>query len=388
MSVRIPTIQELELVRQQVYINTFGSDCNFDPSTPLGQLVSNEAAADYEIYLGVQTALTSADANQATYTQLDNIATLLNILRNAGLKTICYSCTLTGTNGTVIPQGSQASDINGVIFESAVEATIVGGIATVDFVSVDPGVFLVPANTLTTVVSIVSGWSTITNPTSGKDGAGSLKDNAFRRSLLTRSQNMAYGLPGAIKAGVEGVDQVINAFVYSNITEGTSPAPYLIPVGTIIVVVYYNDLSIETNIANAIWTRLPGCGTATSTAGGTQKTVTLVVNGENIDIDFLQAEKTPVNFVVVIKQESGFTSQNETDIKNAIIDYVTDNAEIKGTLEYSKVYNVAMNAAPDAIFENFYMSTDVTPGSTDIVPIEANFWEVFTPGTVSVEYGS
>jgi hypothetical protein len=388
MSVTIPTIEQIESTLQTVFINSFGSDCNFDPSTPFGQLVSNLSAAIFEVWGGIQVAYSSSRADQATYLQLDGIATLLNISRDSGLKTICYSCTLTGTDGTVIPLGSQASDANGIIFESANEATIVGTTATVDFVSVDPGEFLVPINTLTSIVSAVSGWTAITNPTAGKDGSGAPKDNAFRQSILTESQNMAYGLQGAIRAGIEGVDQVISAYVFSNNTTTTAPSPFLNPPHTVIPVVYYNDVSIETDIANAIFTRL-GCNdTATSTAGGTQKTVDLDINGFTLPINFLQAEKTPVNFICVIKQDSSFTAQNVTDITNAINNYITDNPEIKGTLVYSKLYGVAMNAAPTAVFEDFYMSTATTPTSVDVVPLEANFWEVFIPGTVSFEYGA
>lgn len=74
------------------------------------------------------------------------------------------SAVITGTPGTVIPAGSQASS-NGYIFQTLAEVTIPGG-GTLDpvlFQAVQTGQIPVPVNSLTVIVTPVSGWTTVNN---------------------------------------------------------------------------------------------------------------------------------------------------------------------------------------------------------------------------------
>lgn len=388
MSVTIPTTEQIELSLQDVFTETFGSDVNFDPSTPTGQLVSNLTGAMQNLWEGIQTVYSASRADQASGQQLDDLAALLNIKRSDGLKTICYSCTLAGTNGTVIPKGTQAEDANGIIFESAVIATITAGIATVDFVSRDPGVYSVPAGTLTTIVTPITGWTSITNPTAGKDGAGDQTDTQLRLDILTRSQNLASGLEGSIRSAIEGVPGVLSAFVFVNYTALVSPPPYSIPGRNIICVVRYDDVSIEDDIAKAIYSRLPCCTTVNTILGGTAKDTVVLVNGFDFHILYNQSSTTPVNFIIDITQETDFSADDEAAMKNAITTYITDNMVVHGSLVYSKIYNYVLNAVPNAIVQSFYMSKNATPISTDVVTVTCDFWSMLIPGTITVNYGS
>lgn len=388
MSTTIPTTEEIQSTLQTVFTDTFGSDVNFDPSTPTGQLVANLTGAMQSLWEGIQASDSASRADQATGKQLDDLAALLNIKRSDGLKTICYSCTLTGTDSTIIPIGSQASDANGIIFESAVEGTINGGVATIDFVSQDPGVYSVPVHTLTNIITTISGWTSITNPTAGKDGSGDQTDTQLRLDILTRSQNLSYGLEGSIRSAIEGVAGVRSSFVFVNYTGSVSPAPYNSPPRSVLSVVNYDDVSIETDIAKAIYSRLP-CSTSVGTAlGGTQKDITLDINGFSQHIYFNQSSTTPVNFIINITQETYFSSDDELAMVNAIKTYIEDNMTVHSSLVYSYIYNYALNAVPEANVEDFWMSTDVTPISTDIETVLCDFWSILTTGTITVNYGA
>ena len=71
---------------------------------------------------------------------------------------------ITGTPATVIPAGSQASS-NGYVFQTLGDVTIPGS-GTLDpvvFQAVQTGPIPVPVNSLTTIVTPVSGWTTVNN---------------------------------------------------------------------------------------------------------------------------------------------------------------------------------------------------------------------------------
>ena len=88
--------------------------------------------------------------------------------------------TITGTPTTVIPAGSQASS-NGYVFQTLTNTTIPGGgsISDVLFQALFMGPVPVPIGTLTTIVTPVSGWSTVTNPADAILGATSDIANAL-----------------------------------------------------------------------------------------------------------------------------------------------------------------------------------------------------------------
>ena len=388
MSVSVKDYSEILSSVQEVITKAWGADVNFDESTPTGQFTANLAAALLELYTGLQASYDASRADQATGQQLDDLASLLNIKRNDGFKTVCKSCTLTGTDSTIIPQGTRAKTTDGIVFESAVEATITGTTATVDFVSQEPGNFTVAVGALDSIVDAVAGWSAITNPTAGTGGEGDQSDASLRQDILTRSQNLASGLQGSIRAGVEGVSGVKQAYVYVNYSGVTAPAPYLTPPFSVLTVVQYDDVSIENDIANAIYLKLPAAESVNSPAGGTQKSVNVNVNGYSWAMKWNQAAETALNFVVELEQLSTFTDQDRQNLEDAITNYVKDNALIAGKIVYSHIYNAMLDAVPDAVVLNFYMSTNVTPTTGDDVSLTANFWETYTTGIITVQYGS
>ena len=388
MSVAVKDYSALLSDVQEVITKAWGADVNFDESTPTGQFAANLASALLELYTGLQASYDASRADQAVGQQLDDLAALLNIKRSDGLKTVCKSCTLTGTNGTVILKGTRAKTTDDVVFESAVQATITGTTATVDFVSQEPGNFTVNAATLTTIVDTQAGWTAITNPTAGVGGAGDQSDTSLRQDILTRSQNLASGLQGSIRGGVEGVSGVKNAYVFVNYTNATSQAPYLTPPFSVLTVVQYDDTSIEDDIANAIYLKLPASESINSPAGGTPKSVNIDVNGYNWAMKWNQAAETPLNFVVELEQETTFTAEDKILLEDAIQTFVYDNALIHGKIIYSHLYNAMLEAVPTAVILNFFMSTDASPTTGDDVSLTANFWEIYTPGTITVQYGS
>ncbi len=388
MGINIPDFSDIQQSVATVLTNTYGSQLNLDPSTPTGQQAYNLAVSFQSQYQILQEAESSASVFSAQGNQLDNLTALLNIKRTDGAKTVCKSCVLTGTNGTIIPAGSEAKTADDIIFYSSYEVTIAGGTAVVDFISEDFGQFDVEVNTLNIIVSTISGWTAITNPTVGVDGADNQTDAELRQDVLTRSQNLARGYSGSIKASVEGVAGVLQAYVYVNYSNSTAPTPFSIPAHGVLVVIQYADQTLNPAIAEAIFTKLPCVTSYSSSAGGTQITQAVTITGGDIDINWNMAEEIPLNFVITIKELTTFTAEDSAAVTTTIQTYLKENATISGIIYYSKIYAAVVDAVPNGFIESFYMSRATTPTSTDIVPVEAAFWEVFVAGTVVIQYGS
>ena len=391
MSIEIPEFSDILNNVKLAFTNSLGSDLNFDPSTPTGQLVNEMAASYQSLYQLLQAAYSASRADQAQGTQLDDLVALLNIKRTDGKQTICKSCTLTGTNTTVIPVGAKAKTTDGIIFQAAQDIPILGTTGTGNFVSEDTGMFTVATGALTQIVDTQTGWNAITNPSPGVEGSDSQTDDELRSYVLSRSQNLAMGYEGAIKAFVEGVSGVLQCYVYVNYSNSVSPAPWTSPPNSLTIVIHYPDQGINADIAEAIFVKIPPVTTFngfTPPLAGTRITENVDITGQSLPINWTQADETPVNFVVDIVQQSSFTADDEQKVKDAIKDYFSDNALISGEIEYLKIVATIVDSVPTASFLNIYMSTNVNPQPTDVVDITANFWEIFVVGDIEVDYGS
>ncbi len=388
MSINVPDFSEVQQTVASILTSTYGNQLNLDGSTPTGQFAYNFAASLLSIYQLLQEAQSSSSVFTAQGDRLNDLCALINVSRTEGAKTVCKSCALTGVNGTIIPAGSQARTTDDIVFYSSTEVTIAGGNATVDFISQDFGQFDVEVNTLTTIVTEITGWNTVTNPTIGVDGADNQSDKELRNDVLTMSQNLARGYPGSIRAAVEGVAGVSQAYVYVNYSNSTAPSPFSIPAHGVLVVIQYADQTLNPLIAEAIFTKLPAITSYNSPAGGTQITQAVEITGTEIDVQWNMAAETPINFIVTIKALTTFTAEESQAVQTTIASFIKENSQIKGFLYYSKIYAAVVDAVPDGFIESFYMSRNTTPVSTDIIDIEAEFWEVFVAGTVVIQYGS
>lgn len=91
------------------------------------------------------------------------------------------SAELNGVANTVIAAGSQARTTNGDLFALSVQVTLDGsGQGTGIFDAVESGLIPVDANTLTQIVSAVSGWEGVNNASAGTIGTLTQSDQSSR----------------------------------------------------------------------------------------------------------------------------------------------------------------------------------------------------------------
>ena len=248
------------------------------------------------------------------------------------------SATLTGVATTIVPAGSLAATTTGDQFRLITAVTIgAGGNVTGNFESVEFGPIAAATGTLTSVVSNVLGWETITNASAATLGIDEQTDASARRerneTLALQSRSGSEAITSRVRA-VTGVGSL-------TFLENSASAPATI-----------EGISM---IANSIWACVEG--------------------GSNTDIaNALQASKTlgtGYNGAIAVFVTDPFSGQT---IAVAFDRPTTVNMQIRVT-----VTNVTNVASPDALIRNIliqYAQGNLVTGAGFVVGADVSPFEL------------
>lgn len=207
----VPDTADIQAEVQAEYTNTFGADLDVtSPSTPQGLLINAETQARVAV----------ADNNAALANQinpafaggvfLDAILALMGAERIPASSSSVL-CTLVGSAGTLIAAGSLVQDTNGNQWEVGQDVTIpLGGtLSDVVFNSVVPGAITVLTAQISTIISNILGWDSVTNPaanyTTGNATQSDASARQYRMNTLFLQSN---GLAGSIISCLSAINGV------------------------------------------------------------------------------------------------------------------------------------------------------------------------------------
>lgn len=386
MSIVVKSLEQIIADITARFVAAYGTDLDTSPTTPDGQLISNISESFYQLYQLLQAVYDASKALECQGDAMDDLYFLNNILRKQGTRSLCHNAILTGTNGTVIPAGSQANSTSGNVFFSAFDVTISGTTATVDFVAADIGPIKCAAGQLNVISTPVTGWTAINNPTDAIIGQDVELDAVYRGRFLGLIGQYSMGYVGTIKALILAVIGVNDAYVYNNDTSAIGPSPWLTPAGSLAILVDYSDSTIENAIAQAIFGGKPPVALATIT-GGTLVTKTITdASGHGQTINFYRAVKTDVYIKIILTQTSQTGTDIEAQIKTIISNYINIAAKIGRPLIYTKVVGTVSNLDERIQIESFYIATHTPPISTDIVDVIPAYDQILisNPANISI----
>ena len=207
-----------------------------DPSTPnvvnweneavLGNLSVIMSVLLDEVAQGTQAVFDSIDSVNAQGYAATNIALLRGTQRNGATNSQVAGAAFTGTAGTVVPPGTlvQGGGSDGRARWSTSESLTLDGAGegSADLVAVEEGPTAADAGSITTIVSVVSGLDSVTNPTAAVEGLARELDSA----LLLRSGatlNRVGGAIGGIQLAVlDAVPEIRSVVVLEN--DDSAPA--------------------------------------------------------------------------------------------------------------------------------------------------------------------
>lgn len=312
------------------YQAVFGADLDLDPETPEGILIAAEATSRAGIATNNAQLANQINPNRAGGTFLDALWALTGGARAAAApSTFSTPPDLTGVSGTLIPAGTRAANSDGDEFESLAPVTITGGVASVAFASVETGAIVCGIDDLTTIITSILGWETITNSVAATLGTATQSDISARSERNGTLGAQGSGLAVAVFSAVRAVADVTSLTFREN--ETASPISATPPDNV--------DL-----VANSIWVCVSG-GTDAAVAsallgaksggcnwnnGNSGNPISEVVvdptSGQSYTVLFDRPELIPVLYEVTILSS---TVTNPSDVvKQAILAYA--NGELDG----------------------------------------------------------
>ena len=317
----VPDTEEILAGIQAEYQAIFGADLVVTPDTPQGMLITADAIARSETVQNNAVIANEINPNVASGTFLDAIMALTGMQRLAATQTVVPNVTLTGVNGTVIPEGSQASTAAGILFTSLATVVITGGTATVNFAAVEFGPIACNIGDLNQIVSSINGWETVTNSTAGTLGQNVQSDQAARAMRLNTLAFQGVTLPEAITSALYNVPGVTSLTFQENTTAGTE------------------TLNGITMVANSIWACVAGgsdSGVASALLenkslgaafnGGTSVVLIEPASGQSYTVLFDRPSN--VEFLVRVTTTNG----SAANIQNAVIAWAAGTVDGLGGL--------------------------------------------------------
>lgn len=223
---------------ETAYKNALGQTLNVDAGAQK-QLIINDTEQVVEFMQDACLLLNAQNIFYAKGEALNVTAARFGYYRQTNTHTV-VSATLTGTQGTVIPAGALASD--GTNTFSLLESVVMPAAGTFDaeFQAVESGPIPCLAGTMTTIITVIPGWDTVTNNQAGVQGYDEESDNIFRQRVLnTLFQMRAKVTLGAIAANVGQVENVLSVKVLETPTnlptvkDGVTMPAYSIYVGVL-----------------------------------------------------------------------------------------------------------------------------------------------------------
>ncbi len=275
------------------------------------------------------------------------------------------SVTLTGTNGTVITNGT-VYDTAGNIWNLPASVTIgTGGTVTVTATAQNTGPITASPGTVTGIGTPTAGWTSVTNVAAASPGTDPETDAAFRSRAVISTLLPSLTTFNATLAAVAGVAGVIRSTGYNNPNDTVDI--YGNPPHSITMVVQGGD---ETAIATAIYDNY---GLGAKTNGTTTVNVTDSQSGQVQPISFDIATETAIYVTLnVAPLAQPVTTATQSAIQAAIVSYL-NSLNIGQVVSIAALYATAMGQAGNLAQPNFsvislFAGTTPSPsGTSDIV---------------------
>lgn len=203
---------------ETAYKEALGADLNLDSSTPQGQMIINDTSMVVAAQQEVVKAANNCSVYYATGHALDVAASFWGYYRKKAAGTVVV-VKISGTQGTVIPTGTLATDGT---YEYALLNPVTisaNGFSYGQFQCTTPGAIECPIGAITDLVEPIADVTSVENLQSGMLGYNEESDNAFRARITANWFNIrARAILGAIVDNIAQIDGVLSCVGLENPT--------------------------------------------------------------------------------------------------------------------------------------------------------------------------
>lgn len=355
----------------QDWVNAFHEDgqpeIDTDSTTPAGQLINAEVAE-----IEAKNSDTLWLANQfnprtAEGRFQDALGYIYFITRKKNEPSVA-TCQLTGLSGTVIPYGALARTADGqhtLLCNRPV--TIVDGVAETTFRTTNTGPIDIPAESVTTIVTVIPGWDTINNATAGVVGRDLETRSDFEARRYESVAKNAHGTVESIYGSlydIAGTGGVLDVAVLENI----GPDPVVkygvtVPGHGITICIYGGE---DEDIARVIYEKKDaGC----DTGGNHDVSYTAIIPTNNdipvtvtYDYKILRPETVGIYIRIVLGDSSTVTSEIIEAIKLAVYqDFIGENTHTQAP---------RVGLAQEVYASRFYHAITAVEGVNSLLSVE------------------
>lgn len=361
----IKTLDEaIEDVNQRL-LDTIDESLDVSEESELGQIVGAFCDEVRQLAELFQAGFSAQDPAQGSGAGLTQVSSITGTVRAAATKSL-VTCTVTLTAGTYNPGDLIAHVAGDSAARFANRDTIVapgGALAGQIFEAEETGPVRAPAGTLTVIAEPVSGWSAITNPLDAVLGALEESDTSLRIRRVQELYRRGSTSADAIRSDLLTVEGVTSVQIDFNDTDATVGA--LTPHSVRAVVVGGDD----TEVATQLWeSKAVGIATIGTTA------VSILDGQGNTQVVNIQRPSTiNVYLDITVLGDAAVwssTSDLETAVENAIVDYTDTNLGVGQDVVLSRIAAEVFRNVP-GILDAFDLEvgTSPSPSSTANLPI-------------------
>ena len=308
-----------------VWRTALGDDLSLATETPQGQLIDGLAVVLAEVDEAIVALANSFSLDRAMGVAQDDLISAMDVERRRATRSV-VTVTIGGVPGTYIPSGSRVATSTNAVFFTIGDVFISStSTVAVEMQSVDTGPIPATAGDLTTIIDIIAGWETATNPTDASLGRAEESQSELRLRYNRHVARNGLAMIQAIESRIWEVPGVTGVLIRDNSSGETLTIQGI----TIISGVIYTAVNGGTDeaVAQALYLAKPAGVPAVVTA---QPHVNVAVPETDLQgnivgtvpIEFDRVVPVPVAISVTMTPETGFPPDGIQQMRDGLISYV------------------------------------------------------------------
>ena len=360
----------------------FGDNFNVSPESPDGQVNGVISESNANLWELAEEAYNAFNPKASSGVTLSNLVQLNGITRFAATASR-VELTISGDSGTSIIAGSFIGDVEETIIFSTDETVLIpsGGSVVVQATATVTGPRPALADTITEIITPVTGWDSVTNNDPAVLGTDLETDSDLRARRERSVARDAQAVIDAIFAEVKSVIGVTQLLVLENDTN-TDPDVNGLPAHSINAIVLGGQ---DQDIAKAIFLK--------KTLGATPfgNTAVVITDDQSIEhtVSFSRPDVIDIYVIINLTTFANFPVNGQTLIKQAIIDYSEGNLiEGRGFSLGDNVINSQLYSPVNTIqghtVDSVFIGTSAGPTSSADIVIAIDEISVFLEAKITV----
>lgn len=385
----ISTLSEVLLAIANRYKAAYGDNVRVDdPDGVVGRHARILSEVKHDILTELAATVAGLTPSTSSGTLLEELVKFNGITRNVASKSTATVTITANSAGCTVPSGSLVATADGVQFETDSELVVGGGLSDyVTVTAVEDGAQAAAAGTITTILTPIYGWASVTNANDATAGDARETDPQLRARRWQRAQGTGSHSKTAIESALLDLDGVTKAKVIEN--KGSSTSDEGVPGHALWVIVAGGT---DQEIADSLYG--PGYGSVGGGIGtwGADKSVIPTGGDDYIKWDVAD----PVNIYVTVetyKIPGEYPSGGDDAIAEAIVDFFNGELEINDVavepfdlgddVTVGRLYTPC-NSVPGHWVRNIYISKSASPTTSTDIDIANNEYAITDTTKITV----